>query len=81
MPVKSKAKKPQRKATPAALSERLQKFRLENNLSYEDLAELISGVSSETVRRIATSAPFRPHLLTLSKVEKFLSDREANRAA
>ena len=85
MPAKSRTRRPRVSPKPAlpspSLSERLQNFRLENDLSYQDLAELISGVSSETVRRIATGADHSPTLLTASKIEKFLADREACHAA
>lgn len=83
--MKPRTKKPRSSAKPAplspSLSERLQSYRLSNDLSYDSLAALIGGVSSETIRRIALVADYTPSLLTVAKIEKFLADREAVHAA
>ena len=79
MPAKKKL--PQQTESPS-LSERLQRFRTDRDLTYSALAGLIGGVGTETIRRIATGTGSSPTVRTAAKIENFLARYgEAHRAA
>jgi transcriptional regulator with XRE-family HTH domain len=55
------------------LSEKLRQFRLENGLSYKELAEKI-GVDEGAVRKIILRETEKPHELTVFKIQKALPE-------
>jgi len=85
MPAKAKKRTPQREVARNVrpdLAKRLEAFRLtpSRELSYESLANLIGGISLETVRRAELGFPLSKRIT--SKIENFLSGMEgSNRAA
>jgi len=80
MPAALKQKKLRQAAPAPALSElskRVQGFRLKRNLTYKELATLVGGISTETIRRAELGFPLTIRIS--SKIETFLADMEGAR--
>ena len=62
-----------------SLAKRLDLFRLERDLSYTQLSQLIGGISFETARRACMGASLTSR--TIYKIERFLNSVQGNNHA